>query len=369
MNLKEKVKKLPSSPGVYLMKDSTGSVIYVGKSKSLKNRVQSYFQKSNNHSRKIEKLVKHLKDFDYILTDTEFEAFMLECKLIKELQPIYNKLMKSPQSYTYIRIRMVKALNSIEMTNHIDENDGNLYFGPYTSKNTVEKAIKGIKEFFKMDCSNQSNKNTPCLNYSLGLCIGMCFDGSAIEQCHQNINRIVALLEGIDTSILKDMEQEMVEASANFEFEKAARLRDSMAAIKSILKKEKVIEFTKDNKHIVVIEFVDHHILKMFLINRNKVIFNGKYEIDSMSIDQLGQWIKASILAHFKIVEKPSNIDIGKEEIDEAQIIYSYLKSTACDYLVIPEKWLCEEDHDELDKAISGLLYSKQKRDKTGHWG
>src|SRR5690606_14021615 len=142
MNLKAKAKKLPSSPGVYLWKDSSGSIIYVGKSKNLKNRVQSYLQDSKNHSKKVEKLVSHLRDFDYILTDTEFEAFMLECKLIKEIRPIYNKLMKNPQSYTYISIQADKELPRIELTNQINENASN--FGPYTSKNTAEKVLSGM---------------------------------------------------------------------------------------------------------------------------------------------------------------------------------------------------------------------------------
>lgn len=144
MDLKEKIKKLPSSPGVYLMKDSLNSVIYVGKSKNLKSRVASYFQNSKSHTPKILKLVKNLRDFDYILTDTEFEAFMLECKLIKQMKNEYVK------------------------------NDGNLYFGPYTSKNTIERGIQGIKECCKIFCSNNFQKASCCLNYSLGLCLGMC---------------------------------------------------------------------------------------------------------------------------------------------------------------------------------------------------
>ncbi|WP_258535513.1 GIY-YIG nuclease family protein [Bacillus sp. 03113] len=358
MDLRDKAKKLPSSPGVYLMKDSAGSIIYVGKSKHLKNRVHSYLQNSKNHSKKVEKLVKHLKDFDYIRTDTEFEAFMLECRLIKELKPIYNKLMKSPQSYTYIMIRMDKRLYRMELTNHINEYDSNLYFGPYTSKNTVEKAIKGIKEFFKMDCNNLSNKSTPCLNYSLGLCMGICFEKSAIEQYHHIINRIIALLEGTDTSILEELKQKMVDASSNVDFEKAAKVRDCIDAINSLLKKEKVIEFTKENKNIIVVECVDNLKMKLFLINRNKILFNQIYEIEPANMDLLCTLIKSNILAYFQIKFPPSPIDIRKDEIDEAQIIYRYLESKLCEYLIIPENWLYPENHDKIDIAINEFLSS-----------
>lgn len=361
MNLKEKAKKLPSSPGVYLMKDSSGQIIYVGKSKNLKNRIHSYLQTSKNHTRKVEKLVNHLKDFDYILTDTEFEAFMLECNLIKELKPIYNKLMKSPQSYIYIMIRRDKGPYSIETTNQINVNDGNLYFGPYTSKNTVVKAINGMKDFFKMDCSNPSNKNTMCLNYTLGLCIGMCFDRSAMEQVQQTMDRIVALLEGSDSGILEEMQPKMIEVSKDFDFEKAAKIRDYIEAIHSLLKKEKVIDFTKENKNIVVLESLDDLRIKLFLINGNKVQFSQMYDVDDKHMEQLVQLIKANILAYFMSPNAPHPpINIRKDEVDEAQIIYRYLKSGACKYLIIPKKWLYTENHDKIDNAIKELLNLKQ---------
>ncbi len=344
------------------MKDSYDSIIYVGKSKNLKNRVQSYLQNSKNHTKKVEKLVKHLKDFDFILTDTEFEAFMLECKLIKELQPIYNRLMKSPQSYTYIVIGMDKVLDRLALSNHINENDSNLYFGPYTSKNSAEKAILGLKEFFKIDCNHSSNKNTPCLNYSLGMCIGMCFESSAIKQYHHIINRIIPLLEGTDTSILEEMKEQMIHASGNFDFEKAAKIRDTIEAINTLLKKEKVIGFTKENKNIVMIESIRDDMLKLFLIKGNKVLFKQMVELDDATTKQLGAWIKSTIIEYFKTQAHPLSIEIRKDEIDEAQIIYSYLKNNVCEYLIIPEHWLNTENHEKIDLAINEFLNTKLEK-------
>lgn len=356
MNVKEKAKKLPSSPGVYLMKDSFDQIIYVGKSKNLKNRVQSYFQNAKSHSKKVEKLVKHLKDFDYILTDTEFEAFMLECKLIKQLQPIYNKLMKSPKGYNYIKIEIDKRIPSIELTSHMNENDRHLYFGPYTSKNCVEKAISGMKEFFHMDCSHPSHKNGPCFNYTLGKCMGICFDHKAIDTYNHIVDRIIALLKGTDASILEEMNQKMMEASFSFDFEKAAKLRDWIEAINSLLHKEKVIEFTKENKNIVVIEFIDDYKMKLFLINRNKILFSQIYETESINHKQLCFLIKEHILAYFK--QGASLANVSKDEIDEAQIIYRYLKSNICEYLIIPDKWLNPKNHNKIDLAIHQFLNS-----------
>jgi excinuclease ABC subunit C len=348
MNMKDKAKRLPSSPGVYLMKDSLGSILYVGKSKNLKNRVQSYFQNSKNHSKKVEKLVHHLKDFDFIVTDTEFEAFMLECKLIKEYQPLYNKLMKSPRSYTYIRIQMAKG---IELAAQMNENDNALYFGPYTSKSTVEKALQGMKDFYKINC-NQSSNNKPCLNYSLGLCIGMCFDRLAKEQYRRIVNRIIGLLEGSDTGILEEMKQQMNLASENYDFERAVKIRDYMESIQSLIKKEKVIEFTKENKNIVVFEPINDWMIKLFLIKGNKVLFNQKVEITK----SLGEWVKLRIIDFFNIESHPSTIKISKDMIDEVQIIYSYLKSASCKYLIIPEKWLLPKNQNKIDKALDKFL-------------
>lgn len=358
MNLKEKAKSLPLSPGVYLMKDSHGTIIYVGKSKKLKNRVQSYFQTSKNHSKKVIKLVQQIKDFEYILTDTEFEAFLLECKLIKEIQPFYNKLMKNPQSYTYLVIRMDRELDRIELSNHLLENDNNLYFGPFTSKNNVEKAILGLKEFFKMACSDPLNHHSPCLNFSLGLCIGMCFKASALEQYHRNINRIIAWFAGTDNSIMDDMNQEMIHASENFDYERAARIRDDLQAMHSLLKKEKVIEFSKEMNNVVITESVSDHLLKLFLIKGNQVLFTHLYKFNKTNMKRMGFEMKSKILAYFKIDLHHPTREISKDEIDEAQIIYSYLTSSSCKYLLIPENWLYLENRERLDAAIEELLLS-----------
>lgn len=359
MNLKEKAKNLPSSPGVYLMKSSLGTIIYVGKSKNLKNRVLSYFQSSNTHTRKVEKLVKNINDFEYIQTDTEFEAFMLECKLIKKLQPEFNRMMKNPRSYAYIVIRMDHEYPTLELTNIFNEHDSNLYFGPYTNKKTAEKAIQGLKEFFRIDCSNPSNRKTACLNYSLNLCIGMCLGKSVAKQYNISINRIISLLSGTDKSILKEIESEMEIASENFDFEKAAKYRDYLEAINSILKKEKVIKFTKANKNIVIIEKLYNNRIKLFLIKGNKVLFREKYTLDGSTVDQIAMLMKTNMEILFQRNSRGSFQEINKDEIDEAQIIYSYLKASTCTYKTIPNTWLSSKNQEKIEKTIIDLLKQK----------
>jgi excinuclease ABC subunit C len=328
VDLKEKVAALPSVPGVYLMKDSLGSIIYVGKSKNLKSRVGSYFQNSNSRSPKVEKLIKNLKDFEYITTDTEFEAFMLECKLIKEIKPRYNKLMKNSLSYTYITIKLAEKHPGIEISSTISHKESELYFGPYTSSNTVEKALQGIKEFYKIICNNQNRHGTACLNYSLGLCIGICLDNpEATAQYNSIINKITSLLDGTDTSILREMEEKMLVASSEFDFEAAARYRDRIDAVTYLINSRKSIEFSQKNKNIVMFESINENLTKLFLISRNKILFSETYNTNEVSPDQLNQLAKIKAAEYFKADTSDSNKELTRDEIDEAQIIYGYLKS------------------------------------------
>ncbi|WP_394578810.1 GIY-YIG nuclease family protein [Cytobacillus firmus] len=337
------------------MKDSQGQVLYVGKAKNLKNRVQSYFRASNNHSPKIKKLVKHLRDFDYILTDTEFEAFMLECQLIKNIKPLYNRMMKSPQSFIYISISLTGNHRKIDIAFNI-ENDGKVYFGPFTSRRNVERALRGLKDCFKLNCSNPNGTKSACLNYSLGSCLGRCLGGPAEQQYNDILDRFIGFLKGTDMSILEDMNQMMLNASEAFNFEAASAYRDHIQAVSSLLKKEKVIEFTEENHNIAAIERLTDSVIKLFLIKRTEILFSHSFaEAHSME-----EKIKANILAYFKNDEANAAGDISKHEIDAAHIIYRYLHSGSCSYLLIPESWLESENHSTLDLALEDLLNSPQ---------
>ena len=358
MDLKEKVKNLPSTPGVYLMKDSSSSIIYVGKSKNLRSRVSSYFHSSKSHSPKTIKLVKNLKDFEYMLTDTEFEAFMLECKLIKELKPLYNRMMKSQLSYSYIKIEIKQKYPNINFCNERVESDGNLYFGPYTNKNTVERAVCGIKENCKLLCSSTSRSNSACLNYSLGLCIGMCMGDAVKDQYSSIIDSIINLLNGTDRKIIKEMEEKMNIAAKKFDFETAAKYRDYISAVSCLLRKEKVIEFTEENKNIALLETLRDNSAKFFLIKGNKVLFSKIYKLHSLDTKQL----KEAILIYFKDKELNSDLRVDRNGIDEAQIIYSYLKNSSCKYIILPDKWLNKDNNIALEKVLSKLLNSVEEK-------
>lgn len=368
MDLKEKLSRLPPSPGVYLMKDAQGHILYVGKSKNLKNRVRSYFQNSKNHTPKIRKLVRHLKDVDLIQTDTEFEAFMLECKLIKEHKPLYNRKMKSPQSYTYIRIRKDQGLQRLEVAAGSAEQDGGLCFGPYTSRNTVERAVQGIRESMGILCSSPypAGRGSPCLNYSMGLCLGACLGGEALRAYGQAMEAVAVLLSGgPDPGILEAMNRRMTEAADRCDFEAAAKYRDMIEAVRVLLRKEEVIGFTERNYNIVVLEAVDSRTMKLFLIKGNRILEDRRFTVEGDAADRafLLAGITRLVLDVFTPEPDvaPSPLHIGRHELDEAQIIYSYLKSSAAGHTLIPGDWLKPENRCRLDAALDELLHGQEQ--------
>ncbi|AZS15911.1 excinuclease ABC subunit C [Paenibacillus lutimineralis] len=356
----ERVRNLPLTPGVYLMKDSRGTIIYVGKAKQLKRRVQSYFHNSKSHSPKIAKLVAHIAELEYRNTDTEFEAFMLECRLIQELKPMYNRKMKNPLAYTYVAIRNKAGLRRMEVTDTPGGDGESMYFGPYTaSKHSVQRAIQSIEECYHIACS-QPLAGRACLNYSLGLCLGVCLGGEAVQEYERIMDRIVSLLQGSGSALLHEMEQSMQMAAESFEFEAAARWRDHIESVNFLLSKRKVIEFSAQNLSTVVYEYIDDAMIKLFLIRQNHILFSQKYALpaDGQQRVLLAAEIRSRILQYFKIDSDSDEalVQISREEIDQAQIIYNYLHGSGSCHLHIQQSWLGEMEQQELDEVLYSFL-------------
>jgi excinuclease ABC subunit C len=365
IGLSEKVKQLPLTPGVYLMKDSLGNVIYVGKAKQLKRRVQSYFQNSKAHPTKTKMLARNIRDLDYILTDTEFEAFMLECRLIKEIKPAYNSKMKNPMAYTHILVQVEGGLRRLAVSYTPGEEDSCLSFGPYTSRSTVERAVIGMKEFLRLMCSHPHTKGTPCLNHSLGLCLGICMGGEeAVTQYDSSMNRIIALLQGDETGLVEEMESRMLEEAERFDFEAAAKYRDYISAVRSLIQKERVIGFAEENKSIAVLEWTEEDLCKLILIKGNRVLFQEKYNCADNRKRAASRQMCAAIRRTFQSEFPAAPAQIGRYEVDEAQIIYSYLKSSTTGYAIVEEDWL-SENHTALLEAVHDLLSRRPVETET----
>ncbi|MGN0544354.1 MAG: excinuclease ABC subunit UvrC [Acutalibacteraceae bacterium] len=242
--LRRKAMQLPLTPGVYLMKNSRSEIIYVGKAKALKNRVSQYFGSQNNHTVKVRKMVENVDDFDVILTDSEFEALVLECSLIKQHSPKYNILLKDDKGYSYIKVTSGKWRNIYAVLQR-DDDDAS-YIGPYTSSFAVRNTVDEAKKIFRLPQCNKVfprdfGKSRPCLNYFIGQCSGVCSGKVPFEQYDEAVSDALAFIKDGGTKAIADLQQRMEKAAEELEFEKAARLRDRIAAIKRLGGKQKVM--------------------------------------------------------------------------------------------------------------------------------
>ena len=244
--LKDKANKLPLSPGVYIMKDKDAQIIYIGKAKALKNRVSQYFGAQDKHLTKVRRMVENVQDFDYILTDSEFEALVLECSLIKQNMPKYNILLKDDKGFSYIKI--TRGWKNIYAVLQKDDENAD-YLGPYTAGYSVTKAVEQAKKIYKLPtCSKvfprDAGKGRPCLNYHLGICCAPCSGKLSLGDYLKNVDDALDFLRYGGKETVKKLTAEMEEASENLEFEKAARLRDTIKSIKKVGSNQKVVSST-----------------------------------------------------------------------------------------------------------------------------
>lgn len=242
--LRKKAMELPVTPGVYLMKNKESKIIYIGKAKALKNRVSQYFGSQNNHSLKVMRMVENVDRFDYILTDSEFEALVLECSLIKQYQPKYNILLKDDKGYHYIKVTKGDYPKISECKQILDDNA--TYIGPYTSSYTVKQAVDETLKIFKLpQCTKvfprDLGKGRPCLNGFMKLCSAPCAGRIHQEDYNESVRCAVAFLKGGAAESIAAMKGEMEAASQNLEFEKAAKLRDRIKAMEKLKERQKVV--------------------------------------------------------------------------------------------------------------------------------
>lgn len=285
-DIEQELKKIPQKPGVYLMKDEKEQIIYVGKAINLKNRVRQYFQNNRNHTPKVQTMVQHIKEFEYIITDSELEALLLECNLIKKHKPFYNILLKDGKTYPYIKITD-EAYPRVLVTRSI-EKDKAKYFGPITDGFAIKETIDMIQKLWpirkcKKSLPKEIGKERPCLNYHIGQCCAPCNNKITQQDYNKMITEIEQFINGKHEIIIKRIEKEMYEASENMEFEKAAILRDKLISVKSISEKQKMSNTVLGDCDVAA--FVRAHnegLAQMFFIRGGKMTGREQYHLHSV---------------------------------------------------------------------------------------
>ena len=328
-NIEDELKKLPKQPGVYLMKDKDDNIIYVGKAINLKNRVSSYFRKTEKTNR-ILKMVSLIDHFEYIVVDNEAEALILECNLIKENRPKFNVLLKDDKTYPYIKIDINSEYPNVTITRRLI-NDGSKYFGPYANPGAAKEMLNFIKGKYKIrQCRNFKSTQRPCLNYHIKRCMAPCVKYVSRDEYMKQIDEIIDLLEGKTTKIIKDLEKQMEEASSKQEYEKAAEIRDRKMAIERASSIQKVSNISENNIDVIGIAKSQYEVcVEIFFVRESKMIGREHYFFNDLN-DMEDKEILSGFIKqfYFNNPDIPSKIMI-REILDDDDILENWLSSKA----------------------------------------
>ena len=329
-DIQEELKKLPDKPGVYIMKDANGIVIYVGKAVVLKNRVRQYFHQSANHPPKVQAMVAKISEFEYIVTDSEVEALMLECNLIKKYKPKYNILLKDDKHYPYIKVTMNEQYPRILKTRRV-EKDGAKYFGPYSSGFAVNDAIDTLKKLFPIKTCNKKlpndiNKSRPCLNYHMKKCLAPCQGEVNKDEYHDMMRKICSFLGGQYDEILNDLKSQMEEAAEQLDFEKAAQIRNKISSMIQLSEKQKVLSTDGQDRDIIGFsKDVTDLCIQVFFVRNGRVIGREHYIFEGEGDAEIGYSLSTFIKQFYNNVQFiPSEIVI-QNEIEDGETIVQWL--------------------------------------------
>ena len=327
-NIEQELKKLPDKPGVYIMHDKDDKIIYVGKAISLKNRVRQYFRKTNK-TKRIENMVSLIDHFEYIVTDNESEALILECNLIKKNMPKFNVLLKDDKTYPYIKVNVKEEYPDVYITRRI-LNDGAKYFGPYASAGAAKEMVDFIKSKFKIrQCKSFKFKDRPCLNYHIKKCMAPCMNYISKEEYREQINQIINLLSGKTGEVVKQLEKEMQEASSKLDFEKAAYLRDKKLAIEKIsYEKQKVSNISENDIDVIGLARNELRVcIEVYFIRNSKMVGREHYFFDDLE-DETDKEILSDFMKQYYMNNLiiPHKIML-KEEITDKQLLETSLSN------------------------------------------
>ena len=366
-DIKEELKKLPNQPGVYIMHDKNDTIIYIGKAKSLTKRVHQYFQASHNEGLKKKQMVENIDHFEYIVTDSELEALVLECNLIKEHTPKYNTMLRDDKTYPYIKVTVDEAYPRVLFSRQMKK-DKARYFGPYTSAGAVKDTIDLINKLYRIRTCNRKlprdiGLDRPCLNYHIHQCDAPCQDYISKEDYGKQIAKVMEFLGGNYAPILKELQDKMEQASEEMQFEKAIEYRDLLSSVKLIAEKQKVTHTDGEDKDIIALASDDTDaVVQVFFVRNGKLIgrdhFHVRVGTEENSSDILSNFIKQFYSGTPFI---PREIML-QENIEDIGVLEEWLssKNGRRVYIRVPQKGM-KEKLVELARKNADLVLSQDK--------
>lgn len=329
-DIQEELKKLPGKPGVYIMHDETDAIIYVGKAISLKNRVRQYFQSSRNKGVKIEQMVTHIRRFEYIVTDSELEALVLECNLIKEHHPKYNTMLMDDKTYPFIKVSTNEPFPRVMLARKIAK-DKAKYFGPYTSAGAVRDTIDLLHKLYHIRSCNRSlprdiGKERPCLNYHIKQCDAPCQGYISQEEYGKAVAEVVRFLNGNFDGILKELEQKMQEASDALEFEKAIEYRELLNSVKKISQKQKITDSRGEDRDILAAATSgEDAVVQVFFIRGGRLIGREHFYLRIVKGEKIGNILDSFIKQYYGGTPFVPGELMVQEELEDAALIEEWL--------------------------------------------
>lgn len=328
-NIEEQLKMLPDKPGVYIMHDVDDKIIYVGKAVNLKNRVRSYFRKTDKTER-IKRMVSLIDHFEYIVVDNEAEALILECNLIKKNRPKFNVLLKDDKTYPYIKVDVKSDYPNVVITRRI-VNDGSKYFGPYANPGAAKEMVDFIRQKYKIrQCRNFRSETRACLNYHINRCLGPCMGYISKEDYRKQIDEIIDILDGKVDKVLKDLEYQMLEESKKMNFEKAAYIRDRMVAIQRVNERQKVSNISENNIDVIGIAKSEIEVcVEIFFVRGSKMVGREHYFFPDLKEMEDKEIISGFIKQYYLDNQNLPNKIMVREELEDKEAIEEWLTKEA----------------------------------------
>ena len=366
-DIQEELKKLPGRPGVYIMHDEQDHIIYVGKAISLKNRVRQYFQTSRNKGVKIEQMVTHIRRFEYIVTDSELEALVLECNLIKEHRPKYNTMLMDDKTYPFIKVTTGEAYPRVLLARRMLK-DKARYFGPYTSSQAVKDTIDLLHKLYHIRSCNRNlpkdtGKERPCLNYHIKQCDAPCQGYISQEEYRKSIDQVIRFLNGNFEPLLKELEEKMQEASEALEFEKAIEYRELLNSVKKVAQKQKITDSSGEDRDVLAVACQDEDaVVQVFFIRNGRLIGRDHFYLRITNGEKKAEILDSFIKQYYAGTPFIPGELMLKEEMEEKELLETWLSAKRGQKVVIrvPKKGT-KEKLAELAEENARMVLSKDK--------